>query len=115
VQHRFAVVDGDLRAARAFFIETIGEAWKEVTRGNPCSLQQRARVMSANQVLQRAAIAAVDAVLPLAGASAVYADNPIQRCSRDLHATSQHIFYNVDVLKDIGQVGLGKTPIAPRF
>jgi indole-3-acetate monooxygenase len=38
VQHRFAVVDGDLRAARAFFIEAIGEVWEKVTRGDPCSL-----------------------------------------------------------------------------
>jgi indole-3-acetate monooxygenase len=115
VQHRFAVVDGDLQAARAFFIEAIGEAWEKVTRSDPCSLQQRARVMSANQVLHRAAVAAVDAVLPLAGASAVYADNPLQRCSRDLHAASQHIFFSVDVLKEIGQVALGRTPTAPRF
>jgi indole-3-acetate monooxygenase len=115
VQHRFAIVDGDLQAARAFFIEAIGEAWEKVTRGDPCSLPQRARVMSAAHVLQRAAVAAVDAVLPLAGASAVYDDNPIQRCSRDLHAASQHIFFSVDVLKDIGQVALGGTPAAPRF
>jgi indole-3-acetate monooxygenase len=115
VQHRFAIVDGDLQAARTFFIEAIGGAWDSVTRGEPCRLRQRARMMSANQALQRAAVAAVDAVLPLAGASAVFADHPMQRCSRDLHAASQHIFYNVDVLKDIGMVGLGKTPSAPRF
>jgi indole-3-acetate monooxygenase len=115
IQHRFAIVDGDLRAARAFFNATICEAWEKVTRGDPCSLQQRALVMSATQVLQRAALAAVDAVLPFAGASAVYAENPIQRCSRDLHAASQHIFFNVDVLKDIGRVALGRTPTSPRF
>ena len=115
VQHRFAIVDGDLRAARAFFIEAMGEAWETVTRGEPCSLEQRATVMSATQVLRRAAVAAVDAVLPLAGASAVYADHPIQRCSRDLHAASQHILFDVDVLKDIGQVALGQTPTAPLF
>jgi alkylation response protein AidB-like acyl-CoA dehydrogenase len=114
-QHRFAVVDSDLQAARAFFIEAIGGAWETVTRGDACSLRQRARVMSAAQVLQRAAAAAVDAVLPLAGASAVYADNPIQRCSRDLHAALQHIFFGVGVLRDIGQVALGGTPKAPRF
>jgi hypothetical protein len=34
--------------------------------------------MSASQALQRSAVAAVDAVLPLAGASAVYADNPAE-------------------------------------
>jgi indole-3-acetate monooxygenase len=115
VQHRFAIVDGDLQAARAFFIEAMGGAWESVARGEPSSLQQRARVMSANQVLQRAAVGAVNAILPLAGASAVFADHPIQRCSRDLHASSQHIFYSVDVLKDIGKVALGRTPTAPRF
>jgi indole-3-acetate monooxygenase len=115
VQHRVAVVDGDLRAARAFFLEAIGEAWETVNRGAPCSLGQRARVMSASQTLQRSAVAAVEAILPLAGASAIYTDNPIQRCSRDLHAASQHIFYSSDVLKDIGQVALGRTPNSPRF
>jgi len=71
--------------------------------------------MSATQTLQRAAIAAVDAVAPFAGASAVYADNPLQRCSRDLHAASQHIFFSADMLKDIGQVAFGRTPAAPNF
>ena len=66
IQNRFAVVDGDLRAARAFFIEATGEAWDTVTRGGGCSLQQRVRVMSATQALHRAAVAAVDALLPLA-------------------------------------------------
>ena len=115
VQHRFAVVDGDLQAARAFYLDAIGDVWETVSRGDPCSLRQRARVMSANQTLQRSAVAAVDAVLPLAGASAVYADNPIQRCSRDLHAASQHIYFSVEVLKDIGQVALGRTPTCPAF
>jgi indole-3-acetate monooxygenase len=115
VQERLAVADGDLQAARAFFIDAIGDAWETVTRGYRCSLEQRARVMSANQALQRSAVAAVDTLLPLAGASAVYADNPIQRCSRDLHAAAQHIFYGLDVLKDIGQVALGRTPTSPRF
>jgi alkylation response protein AidB-like acyl-CoA dehydrogenase len=115
IQNRFALVDGDLRAARAFFIEAMSEVWETVTRGDSCNLQQRARVMSASQALHRAALAAVDALLPLAGASAVYADNPIQRCSRDLHAASQHILFNADVLTDIGQVALGRTPTAPNF
>jgi hypothetical protein len=93
----------------------MGDAWETVTRGDSCSLVQRAQVMSASQALHRSAVASVDAVLPLAGASAVYADNPIQRCFRDLHAESQHTFFSVDVLKDIGQVAFGRIPTAPRF
>jgi indole-3-acetate monooxygenase len=115
VQHRLGIIDGHLQAARCFYVDAMGDAWRTVNRGDPCSLEQRARVMSASQVLHRAAIAAVDGVLPLAGSSAVYADNPVQRCFRDLHAASQHIFFSVHVLKHLGQVALGRTPIAPRF
>jgi indole-3-acetate monooxygenase len=57
----------------------------------------------------------VDALLPLVGASAVYADDALQRCSRDLHAASQHIIFGVDVMKQVGQVALGRTPASPRF
>jgi indole-3-acetate monooxygenase len=115
VQQQVAIADGDLQAARAFYIDAIGDAWETVNTGSQCSLKQRARVMSANQALQRSAVAAVNALLPLTGASAVYADNPLQRCSRDLHAADQHIFYSVDVVKDLGQVALGGSPTFPRF
>ena len=93
VQHRFAIVEmATLQAARAFFIEAIGEAWEKVTRGDPCSLQQRARVMSAAHVLQRAAVAAVDAVLPLAGARALYTTiTQFSGARATFSAPSQHI------------------------
>jgi alkylation response protein AidB-like acyl-CoA dehydrogenase len=56
VQHHFAVVDGDLQAARTFFIDAMRGAWETVTRGDSYSLQQRAVVMSASQALHRSAI-----------------------------------------------------------
>jgi hypothetical protein len=104
-----------LQAARAFYIDAMSEAWDTVSSSAQCSLNQPARVMSANQALQRSAVAAIEAVLPLAWAGAVYADNPTQWCFRDLHAASHHIFYGVDVLKDIGQVALGRTSTSPRL
>lgn len=98
VQHRFAVVDGDLQGVRVFFIGAMGDVWATITSGGPCSLQQSARVMLASQVLQKSAVAAVDAMLQMEGASAADADNPIQRCSRDLHATGQHVFFSSPIL-----------------
>jgi alkylation response protein AidB-like acyl-CoA dehydrogenase len=104
-----AVADADalVRSARAFFVDAIGEAWATVTRGDRCSLRQRALVNSAGQRLLRAGIAAVDAVAPYAGASSVYNDDPLQRCVRDLHTVRSHIFYSDDNLKRVGKALLG--------
>jgi hypothetical protein len=40
VQHRFAIVDGDLQAARAFYLDAISDAWETLNRGDRCSLRQ---------------------------------------------------------------------------
>ena len=42
----------------------------------------------------RAATEAVDRVFRLAGANAVFAYNPLQRCFRDIHAAGQHILFS---------------------
>ena len=60
----------------------------------------------------RAAIAAVDGVFRLAGASALYADQPIQRCFRDLHALDTHAFLsaNVAIRYAKHQLGIAQPP-----
>jgi alkylation response protein AidB-like acyl-CoA dehydrogenase len=115
VQHLLAIVDADMRAARSFFVDAISTAWDTVNQGDACTLRQRATVMAAAQTIHRASITAIDTVLPRAGTSALAFDRPIQRCFRDLHAASHHIFFNVDTMKHIGQVALGRTPVSPRF
>lgn len=46
----------------------------------------------------RAAVAAVDGIFRLAGSGAVYADQPIQRCFRDLHTLDTHTFVSADAV-----------------
>jgi alkylation response protein AidB-like acyl-CoA dehydrogenase len=103
VQVTVAAADGAVRAARAFFVDAIGAAWDTATKGDPSTLDERALVISATQTLFHAAVSAVDAVLPIAGASAIYEDDPLQRCAQDLHAARQHIFYSAENLKRVGK------------
>ena len=42
----------------------------------------------------RAGTEAVDRVFRLAGAEAVYAHHPLQRCFRDVHTAGQHILFS---------------------
>lgn len=72
---------------------------KAAQAGNSPTLDQRARVQLAAQNAMRAGIEAVDTAFNLTGGSALYEDNPLQRCFRDLHAASQHLFYGRDALK----------------
>ena len=42
---------------------------------------------------------AVDTAFTLGGASAVYDDQPLQRCFRDIHTAGQHLAFGPDGLK----------------
>jgi hypothetical protein len=49
----------------------------------------------------------VDRVFRLAGAEAVYAHHPMQRCFRDVHAAGQHILFSARRDQAFAKVRLG--------
>lgn len=98
VQVQLATAEGTLRSARAFAFDVIGQLWETACAGDPLSLDQRAQLSLATQHAARAAVAAVDGVFRLAGAGAVYADQPIQRCFRDLHTLDTHTFLSAEAI-----------------
>lgn len=107
VQVQLAVAEGGLQAARSFVFDVVGELWDTACAGDPLSLDQRARLSLASQQAARAAVGAVDAVFRLAGASAVYADQPLQRCFRDLHTLDAHTFVSADAVTRYAKHVLG--------
>lgn len=98
VQVQLATAEGGLQSARAFAFDVIGELWDTACSGDPLGLDQRARLSLATQQAVRAAVAAVDGIFRLAGSGAVYADQPIQRCFRDLHTLDTHTFVSADAV-----------------
>jgi alkylation response protein AidB-like acyl-CoA dehydrogenase len=99
--------EGALAAARSFLFDTIAEIWQTACRGDEPSLDQRARALLAGNQAGRAGAEAVDRVFRLAGASAVFAHHPLQRCFRDVHTAGQHILFSTGRDQAFAKVRLG--------
>jgi indole-3-acetate monooxygenase len=107
VQVDLARAEGDLRAARAFVDDAVGSLWDTATGGDAPSVEQRANFQLAAQQAMRAARRAVDMAFGAAGAGAIHADHPLQRCFRDLHAAAQHAYFSPAALMRWTKVRLG--------
>ncbi len=106
-QMEVALAEARLRAARAFFYETIERAWSLAVAGGPMPLDARRDMRLAATHAIGAAIAVVDAMYTLAGGSAVFDNSPLQRHLRDVHVASQHITVSSDTLETVGKLLLG--------
>jgi alkylation response protein AidB-like acyl-CoA dehydrogenase len=104
-----------LRSGRAFLFESVEELWDHVAAGGPPTLRQRAMVRLAAAKAAEAAVQAVDVLFNAAGGTALFESNPIGRCFRDVHATTQHIGTNANNYELAGRVLLGLDPGTPRF
>jgi indole-3-acetate monooxygenase len=85
----------------------IAEVWDAACRGDQPRLQQRALVLLAASQAMRSGVDAVDRVFHLAGAEAVYAHHPLQRCFRDIHTAGQHILFSASRDQAFAKVRLG--------
>ena len=108
-QVAFANADANLRSARAFVLTEASELWDTACAGDTPRLEQRARFQLAAHQAMRAARQAVDTAFELTGASAVHATHPLQRCFRDLHTASQHVYFSSAALKRYANTHFGIT------
>jgi indole-3-acetate monooxygenase len=104
-----------LRSARAFLVESLHSIWDTVASGQMPSLPQRATARLAAAQAASASAQAVDLVYNAAGGTALYESNPIERCFRDVHATTQHVGIASVNFEISGRVLLGLDPGTPRF
>jgi alkylation response protein AidB-like acyl-CoA dehydrogenase len=106
-QMEVALAEARLRAARAFFYETIDHAWSLACPGGPMPIEARRDMRLAATHAMRASLEVVNAMYTLAGGSAVYESSPLQRHLRDVHVASQHITVGSGTLEIVGQLLLG--------
>jgi len=107
VQCQLTQAQGALASARSFLFDTIGQTWDAACRGDEPGLEQRSLVLLAANQAMRAGTEAVDRVFHLAGAEAVYAHHPLQRCFRDVHTAGQHILFSTGRDQAFAKVRLG--------
>jgi alkylation response protein AidB-like acyl-CoA dehydrogenase len=96
-----------IRSARAYLHEEVGTAWEEVAGGGRVDVARRARIRLAAVHAAEAAAAAVDRAYTVAGGSAVYETNLLQRCLRDVHVATQHIMVSPRLYETLGKHAFG--------
>jgi indole-3-acetate monooxygenase len=107
--------EAQLRSGRAFLFEAIAEIWNEAAAGRTPTLRQRAIARLAAAKAAEASAQAVDLLFNAAGGTALFESNPLERCFRDVHATTQHIGTQPANFELAGRVLFGLDPGTPRF
>jgi alkylation response protein AidB-like acyl-CoA dehydrogenase len=93
--------------ARAFFYDSIGAAWDEALQGEAIGLESRAKLRLAATHATRACADVCRDLYDLAGGSAVYLSNALQRRFRDAHVAIQHMMVAPATLEVSGRALLG--------
>jgi alkylation response protein AidB-like acyl-CoA dehydrogenase len=113
VQTNLARAEGVLRAARAYYYEAIGAAWETTAAGRACSLETKAEVLLAGVHAAQSAVDVVERMHRLAGTSAIYRRNRLERHLRDAETLRHHGFVTESRYETVGQVFLGVPPEFP--
>jgi alkylation response protein AidB-like acyl-CoA dehydrogenase len=104
-----------LGSARSYLFSTAAELWEEVAGGATASMQRRAMVRLACAYAAQASAQAVDLMYNVAGGTAIFETGRLERCFRDVHASTQHIATASSNYETGGRVLLGLDPGSPRF
>jgi len=102
-----ATADTELRAARALLYELADEVWASALAGDELSMDLRARVRAAGVWCTARAAAVVDTAYRSGGGSSLYAESPLQRRLRDIHALTQHFLVRRNTLVTAGAILAG--------
>jgi indole-3-acetate monooxygenase len=97
-QHDFAMHDAAMRAARAYVFDVFGAAEAAALAGGAPSLVQQQRMRQATTYATRVAADAARFAYIWAGTGALRNGNTLQRCFRDIHAGTQHIYVDNNTL-----------------
>lgn len=111
VRIEVAKAEARLRAARAFFYDSTGQAWQTILAGDPVTPEQVAMLRLAAVDAARAGDAVVQQMYGLAGTTAIYSSHPLQRYLRDAAVVRQHAFLGEGIYDGAGAVALGVPPM----
>lgn len=106
-QAELARAEAALRAARAFLLDEVSQAWDTLRSGDRIDVAARARMRLAGAHAAESAVRATETAYSLGGGTAVYEASPLQRCLRDAHVVTQHIMVAPRLYETLGKVHFG--------
>lgn len=107
VQLGIVEAEATLRTARAWVVETLTQLWDVVNEGREPSSHDRALMHLACTHACTAAVRAVTTVHELAGSTANFNGNPLERRFRDVQVVRQHVLLSRQWDDTAGRVLLG--------
>jgi alkylation response protein AidB-like acyl-CoA dehydrogenase len=94
-------------SARAFLLAETTRVWEMLQAGAAVSNERQAFLRISATHATAAAASAIDRMYTTAGGTALFAASPLQRCLRDVHAITQHLFVAPPTYELIGKILLG--------
>lgn len=107
VQAEVSRAEAELRAARAFLLGELADAWDVALAGGRVDVPVRARIRLACVHAASSAARVADTAFTLAGGTSVYESSPLQRCLRDAHVATQHLMVSSRLHETLGRLQLG--------
>jgi alkylation response protein AidB-like acyl-CoA dehydrogenase len=114
-QYAIARADTAIAAARLLLFDAAGALQTAAERGDEVTIRQRALFRAAMSHAAEVSREALVAMYEVAGSSALYRGNPIERMFRDGMAALQHANHSRRFLEAAGRVHLGREPGLPLF
>ena len=107
VQSNIAQAVINVRAARAYLLQSMADIWKDLQAGKLISVEQRITIRGAATNAIHKAREAVDTVYNAAGATAIFENQPLERRFRDIHTVTQQLQGRLSHFETVGAFMLG--------
>jgi indole-3-acetate monooxygenase len=107
VQSNIAQAVINVRAARAYLLQSMADIWKDLQAGKLISADQRITIRGAATNAIHKAREAVDTVYNAAGATAIFENQPLERRFRDIHTVTQQLQGRLSHFETVGAWMLG--------
>lgn len=108
VQSNLAQAEAGVRAARAFLLQSVAEIFQAISQpGSKLTMDQRITIRMASTYAIHKAREAVDMVYNAAGATAIFANHPLERRFRDIHTVTQQLQGRLSHFETVGAWMLG--------
>jgi indole-3-acetate monooxygenase len=111
VQEAAGRADTLLASVRAYYLDEMGTLWETLVAGKPPSDVQLARFTTAHAHIIGVCVDVVQLAFKAAGATAVYAKGPFDRCLRDILTMNQHVAGTLRTYEMAGRLLLGLEPL----
>jgi indole-3-acetate monooxygenase len=107
VQSDLAQAEVNLRAARAYVLQSMAEIWQDLCAGATITVAQRitVRMAATNAILKSRE--AVDFAYHTAGATSIFDNHPLERRFRDMHTVTQQLQGRMSHFETVGAWMLG--------